>query len=193
MNKDCLEAFQNTFDNDLFTYASNDNFLSYLISEDGKNGYKLTIKFRVKDDYAISFRIENIKSKANYLKGGERSAGKDNDYTIIDDAIYQFEIKKTKRLKNSHPEKQLQGGEKWLRHLLTLVASQNPNLTDNLELPVYNIVIQSRTSLSHSNSIKYDGTKYILIINSAEKSIDLTKIKRRLINNPKSSHNLKLI
>jgi len=182
MKADFFERFHKTITEDSYEYQSRKKRLVQLIHEDD---YEISLSYVVSGDYAVSFRIEDIKAAAHYLKGHDRAAGKDNDCTIIDDCIYQFEVKHVKHIGNANPKPQFLGGLQWLRHLMWLVAaSDNDMLKVISKLPIYNIVIfipkHGRGMVRHRGKAKFiqkDDYFLLTLDNPAIKMIDLTKFK----------------
>lgn len=109
----------------------------------------------------------------------------DNDCTIIDQAIFQIEVKETKTMGNMHAGRQFNGGLKWLRHILEVVVTDQVNLQQAAKMEVYNIVIRrdSRTSLSRVGGYagRQQGANYMLHVNKSVKQVDLTKTMMHLL------------
>ena len=177
-----FKRFHKVIKANFYRYQHQDGHLVQPIHEDD---YEITLNCAVDGEYAVSFRIEDIKAAAHYLKGHDRAAGKDNDCTIIDDCIYQFEVKHVKHIGNANPKPQFLGGLQWLRHLMWLVAaSDNDMLKVISKLPIYNIVIfipkHGRGMVRHRGKAKFiqkDDYFLLTLDNPAIKMIDLTKFK----------------
>ena len=188
MNDAYYEAFQRTVNPEVYHGAQRGELLRQEIVEPE---YRFNFTFRVQGDHAVIFRLDYVKELATYLLGGKRAAGKDNDCTIIDTAVYLIEIKYTKRTRNSQISKQVAGGKKWLRHLLSLVVIDDAELRKAAEMPIYNVaVVMRRTGLSRSADarrthfgIDDSGTHYRIEIPKGTHDVVLTKIMHHLQQN----------
>lgn len=180
MNEAYFRAFQRTINGTVYRYASQGEFLCQKIEE---SDYQFDLVFKVHAERAVIFRLENIKELAKYLLGGKRSAGKDNDCTIIDDAVYLIEVKYTKKTRNSQIKPQIAGGKRWLNHLLSLVVKDDDALKKAAEMPIYHLVIvMRRTGLSrsaHAQSARFgtvsQASHYRIEIPKGTRHVDLTK------------------
>ncbi|MFD1550049.1 hypothetical protein [Levilactobacillus fuyuanensis] len=182
MNETYRQAFKDTVARTLFREGKRGKSLIQDIHEEE---YAFSLVFRVKDNFGVVFRLEDIKEQAKYLNGGSRARGKDNDCTIIDDAIFQIEVKNNKKIGHTHANQQFRGGELWLRHLLRLVANGDPDIITQTERPIYRLVLKRsrRSSLSrtHAYPILNHETNYQIIIGTNERRIDLTRTKNELM------------
>lgn len=146
--------------------------------------YTLEITKTVTSNYALFFRLEDFKAQAKYLNNTKRGAGKDNDFTIIDDQIFQFEIKKASNPGKHHVIQQFEGGRRWLAHLLPLALHHNyPQYTD-----IYNIYIfipaSPQRGLSRTPEYWHDEDKQygIVYLNSPKvTTLSLDKIIHRTL------------
>lgn len=181
MNDQYYQAFTRAILSQLFVSGSR---AQRVIQEINEENYQFKLEFRVKSAHAVAFRLEDVKAQAKYLNGGKRAAGKDNDCTIIDNGIFQIEVKETKRMGNTKASKQLIGGERWLKHLLYLVASEDETLKTQDPQQIYNLIIQrvGRGTLSRTQSrqVIRDGDNYRIRIGKNERRIDLTRVKNEI-------------
>lgn len=192
--KEFVKSFENTIKRGLFQSLSKGTNNQIIISESD-----YSVKFGVPKNIGdgLSFRLEEIKGKANYLNGDpKRGAGKDNDLTIIlNNCIYQFEIKSA-RTKNNMKNidkgtavKQIKGGLCWLQHILWLADEDYNNLFND----IYYIVVtlprseertsRPRTSLTVPYKIQYNNDNkenayYLMEIANPKVTIDLTMLFR---------------
>lgn len=182
MNDDYVKAFKRTIQPTLFQIAGRGKILVQPIVEDA---YDFELVFRVSSEQAIAFRLEDFKGQTAYLKDAKRGAGKDNDGTIIDEAIFQIEVKRAKRLGKTHAHQQLDSGERWLRHILWLVVGNDELLKSQAEMPVYKLIIQmgkrSSLSRSHAYPVIESGDGYRIVVEKNAKRVDLTRTKSELI------------
>lgn len=193
-----LNKFKKCITSDCYQYEEKEKYITQRIIE---SEYELDFKFKVREEYATSLRFENFKQQTTYLLGKKRGAGKDNDWTIIDDNIYEFDIKYSKHRDNSNPNAQLDGGEKWLQHLLWLLYSSKKEEEENnqqgkMKYDIYRVVldVKEKRGMSRSqNSLaecKLDtkhinGKHYTVTIwrGNPKEIIDFTKILRKINNN----------
>lgn len=118
-----LKDFQDNINQDVYVRQHNGKVLKMTLEEPGH--YRLRLRYTVVGDHAVSFRLEDIKELAQYLAKEKRGAGKDNDLMLIDDNVYQFEVKMSTTVGGHRPEQQLNGGRKWLEHLLPLASKDH--------------------------------------------------------------------
>ena len=117
--------------------------------------YKARFTFQAQDEGAICYRLEDLKAQSALL-GNARKGPQENDLTVIDQAIYQFELKQVKRLGRTHSTSQFLNGKHWTRELLWL-ASLNEW---RQRAKVYNTLIQikdnvpKRPNLSRKSNIR---------------------------------------
>lgn len=139
MDTKYVEDFKRNVNSDIFKICQKGYTFCETIREQEENTnqeYSLRIKYQVCDNQAVFLRLEDLKEHANYLMNGKRNPGKDNDFTIIDTKIFQFEIKKAKSMGGHHVSQQFNGGKKWLQHLLPLVSEDYQNIYE-----IFNIYI----------------------------------------------------
>jgi hypothetical protein len=181
VNESYAKAFERAIDPDVFRLETRRKRMKQPIDEEN---YAFDLVFYVKSDHAVSFRIEDFKNQAGYLRLGKRGAGKDNDCTIIDDAIFQIEVKRAKKMGHTHAHQQLEAGERWLHHVLWLVVGDDEELINAAKMPLFNVVIQlndSRHSLSRSYPVKKDGEVYRIVVGKGQKIIDFSHAKSELM------------
>ncbi|MFD1454926.1 hypothetical protein ACFQ44_04395 [Levilactobacillus lanxiensis] len=180
MNDAYAKAFKQAIDPDVFRSETRGKKVKQRIDEEN---YAFDLVFHVKSDHAVSFRIEDFKNQAGYLRSGKRGAGKDNDCTIIDDAIFQIEVKRAKKMGHTHAHEQLEAGKRWLHHVLWLVVGDDEELINAAKMPLFNVIIQlnNRHSLSRSYPVKKDGEVYRIIVWEGQKIIDLSRAKSVLM------------
>lgn len=94
--------------------------LKKIISKD--EDYSIRFSYRPNDEIAVLFRLEDYKEE---ILGAKRNGASDNDLTILDDDIYQIEIKGTKGIDHSKVLKQFNNGWEWVRHILWAADSEN--------------------------------------------------------------------
>ncbi|AYM02189.1 hypothetical protein D8911_03975 [Levilactobacillus brevis] len=182
MNDAYFAAFEKYITADVYVAGDLGQRVTQHIQEEK---YAFDLLFKVRGAHGVAFRIEDFKEKANYLIGGKRGHGMDNDCTIIDQAIFQIEVKETKTMGNMHAGRQFNGGLKWLRHILEVVVTDQVNLQQTAKMEVYNVVIRrdSRTSLSRVGGYagRQQGANYMLHVNKSVKQVDLTKAMLHLL------------
>lgn len=100
--------------------------------------YNIRFTYNPMDDYALGFRIENFKQ---FYLGSKNNGPKDNDLTVIDDNIYQIELKDIKNNKGQNVPQQLSSGFNWVKHNILWIA--DPEEYCGLKR-VYNICIDLR-------------------------------------------------
>lgn len=181
--------FQEIFNPEVYLQTTAPQKLVLPIIEEA---YRLDLSWTPHDPATVAFRLETIKEQARYLKNGKRSGGKDCDGTILDEAIYQIEVKKSNTDRNFSATKQFAGGERWLRHLLALVVARDAQLKVQVEVPVYNLLIRiARPSLSRSRGtrgwtgkrqtaqpiLKNMDTYFRLVVPQRTQALDITRYK----------------
>lgn len=117
-----------------------------LIVED--EDYEIRFTYNPMDDYAMGFRLENFKQ---YFLGSKNNGPKDNDLTIIDDNIYQIELKDIKNNKGQNVPQQLFCGFKWVKNNILWVA--DPEEYCGLKR-VYNICIDLKKIPKQTNTAR---------------------------------------
>ncbi|VDG32762.1 putative protein [Lactobacillus brevis] [Lactiplantibacillus mudanjiangensis] len=185
MKDDYFNRFNQVISDEVYQQQSKDKRLIQSIHEED---YEFDLSFIVDSDHAVAFRLEDFKKAAHYLNGHDRAAGKDNDCTVIDDNIYQFEVKYVKHIGNATPKPQFIGGLQWLRHLLWLVAASDDKLLDRIsQLAVYNIVIfiprRNRGMSRHVKGARFEekGDHFLLTLDSPRvKKVDITAFKQKM-------------
>ena len=156
------------------TYCKNRNW--YITCEDNKKARiieskdeKYTIQFNYKpaSERSICFRIENYKKE---FLGNERKGAPDNDVTVLDDDIYQIEIKDTKRIDHQKVLSQFQNGWQWVHHLLWVADHENMcNLKRKYDILIHLKIIDTRNrnrGMSRKpilNLIKNEDCRYTVI------------------------------
>lgn len=163
MNAAFFKDFQTNIKSEFVEYA-NYKKVSIIAEEYNKhnigNNYHVTLTCQTTNDCAVMFRIEDFKEQTNYLKNGKRGPIKDNDVSLIDDNIYQIEIKRSNNLGGHKVTPQFEGGKIWLQHILRLSSPEHFGETNK----IYNICLiipkQVRSNLSRSK--KNVTSKFIL-------------------------------
>jgi len=192
MNKALYDAFQNTIADDVYVGAGHGH---YVIQEINEEDYHLELRYAVQKEYGVSFRLEDFKEAARYLKGGKRAAGTDNDCTMIDGAIFQIEIKKVQSMAHHPVEKQFAGGKRWLNHVFSLVVAKNHDVLPTVDLPIYHLVIQignGQPNLARSMRVKNDGSHFRIVIRSENEHVNLSRVMRVLLAKEKCNDTLKI-
>ncbi|MFC6259745.1 hypothetical protein [Levilactobacillus fujinensis] len=192
MNEALYDAFQKTIADDVYVGEAQGHYVIQRINEED---YQLELKYKVQKEYGVSFRLEDFKEVARYLKGGKRAAGTDNDCTMIDGAIFQIEIKRAKSMTHHPVEKQFAGGKQWLNHIFSLVAARDNDVLADVSLPIYHLVIQlgnRRPDLTRNMRVKNDGRHFRTVIRSEDKYVDLSRVMRVLLAKEKCNDVLKI-
>lgn len=78
-----------------------------LIVTDAKYAARFT--FRTQDEGAVYYRLEDLKAQSTLL-GNARKGPQENNLTVLDQAIFQFELKKVKNLSDTHLTSQFPNG-----------------------------------------------------------------------------------
>ncbi|NLR09555.1 MULTISPECIES: hypothetical protein [Lactobacillaceae] len=182
MNDAYFSAFNQFIVDEVYVAGDHGQMVTQLIQEEK---YAFDLLFKVSGSHGVVFRIEDFKAKAGYLVGTKRGHGMDNDCTIIDQAIFQIEVKDTKGMGNTHTARQFTGGMKWLRHILDMVVSDQDDLRQVAQMPVYNLVIRrtGRASLDRSRKypVRLRGRNFLVMVSKNDQRIDLTKVKAHLL------------
>lgn len=66
--------------------------------------------FRAQEEGAIYYRLEDLKAQSALL-GNACKGPQENDLTVLDQAILQFELKKVKNLSDTHLTSQFPNGQ----------------------------------------------------------------------------------
>lgn len=138
---------------------------SQLIVTDAK--YAARFSFRAQDEGAVYYRLEDLKEQSALLSNA-RKGPQENDLTVLDHAIFQFELKKVKNLSDTHLTSQFPNGKHWTRELLWLAGLS----TWGQKAKVYNVLLRlndkGRPSLSRSKSSIHvnnrDNQPYVEVI-----------------------------
>lgn len=181
MNDAYFSAFTQFIVDEVYVAGDHGQMVTQPIQEEK---YAFNLLFKVSGSHGVVFRIEDFKAKAGYLVGTKRGHGMDNDCTIIAQAIFQVEVKETKGMGNTHTARQFAGGMKWLRHVLNMVVTDQDDLQQAAQMPVYNVVIRrGRASLDRSKGypVHPRGRNFWVMVDKNDRRVNLTKVKAHLL------------
>lgn len=136
--------FNRMYSNDRNWYFSGESSkLTKIISED--EDYTIQFSYRPNDEIAVLFRLEDYKEQ---VLGNKRNGASDNDLTVLDDDIYQIEIKETKGIDHSKVLKQFNSGWKWVNHILWAADSKSLcNLKRKYDILIHLKIVDSNRPL----------------------------------------------
>lgn len=118
-----------------------------------EENYKLNFSYKPHDDYCMAFRIEDFKE---FYFGSKNKGPKDNDLTIIDDNIYQIEVKEIKNGKGQSISKQLESGSHWVKQVILWTAGLEDFFSRETvkEIRICIRLMQKRPSLARGKESK---------------------------------------